>query len=226
MTSAVADRVAKRTRTFTLQNVELRDAPDGGLHITGHASVFGKPSEDLGGGMRERIQRGAFKNVLATNPDVVILQNHDPNLVLARTSSGTLKLREDPQGLHVDALAADTSYARDLRVVMQRGDVNAMSFAFTVAPDGETWRKVGDERHVTVTDVEELFDVSVVTAPAYPQTDATMRGRQRSSDPRRAARRRRAELLTNAEAALDRARSSSHPQAATADTVSREGLGR
>lgn len=198
----------KRTRTYTLQNVEIRDAAGGGLHITGHAAVFGKPSEDLGG-FRERIQRGAFKRALAANPDVVLLQNHDPNLVLARTGSGTLRLREDPQGLHVDAVAADTSYARDLKVVMQRGDVSQMSFAFEIGEHGETWKKVGNERHVTVTDVEALYDVSVVTSPAYPQTDATMRSK--SADRRRAMRRRRASLLKTAEASLERARGIAAP---------------
>jgi Escherichia/Staphylococcus phage prohead protease len=198
MSTATAERTERRTRTFPLQGVEFRDSPDGGLHITGYASVFGQPSEDLGG-YTERIQRGAFKHALAANPDVVLLQNHDSNRVLARTSSGTLSLRETPQGLHVDAEAGDTTYARDLRVAMQRGDVSQMSWAFTVAKDGETWDKVGNESRVTVTAIERLFDVSIVTQPAYPQTSATMRSRD-------ARRERKAALLKKAEASLEQAR--------------------
>jgi HK97 family phage prohead protease len=198
MSTATAQRTERRTRTYPLQQVEFRDAPDGGLHITGYASVFGQPSEDLGG-YTERIKRGAFKRALAANPDVVLLQNHDSNRVLARTSSGTLKLTETPQGLYVDAQAADTSYSRDLKAVMSRGDVSQMSWAFTVADGGETWDKAGDERRVTVTEIERLFDVSIVTQPAYPQTSATMR----SQDARRE---RKAALLKRAEAALAEAR--------------------
>lgn len=205
MSTATASRVERQRRTYALHNIEFRDAPDGSLRITGHAAVFGSPSEDLGG-FRERIKRGAFKRALAGSPDVVLLQNHDPNLVLARTTSGTLQLREDPQGLYIDAKAADTSYARDLRVVMQRGDVSQMSFAFDIAKDGERWDSgAASERSVTVHDVERLYDVSVVTAPAYPTTDATMRSR-RNPSARRSQQSRKAALLATSEAALSRAR--------------------
>ncbi|MHB8233742.1 MAG: HK97 family phage prohead protease [Solirubrobacteraceae bacterium] len=200
MSTVTKERTEKRTRTFQLQNVEVRGAADGGLHITGRAAVFGQASEDLGG-FRERIQRGAFKQALADSPDVVLLQNHDPNLVLARTTSGTLRVYEDPSGLCIDAQAGDTSYARDLAVTMKRGDVSQMSFAFTVAPDGETWERGGGKRQVTVTEVERLFDVSVVTQPAYPTTSAKVRKRDMAVHPAR-----RASLLTKAEASLSAAR--------------------
>jgi HK97 family phage prohead protease len=203
MTAATIERMERRTRTFPLQNVEVRDEPGGGLRITGTAAVFGKPSEDLGG-FRERIQRGAFKRALSESPDVVLLQNHDPNLVLARTSSRTLTLWEDPRGLNVDAVAGDTSYARDLKVVMQRGDVSQMSFAFTIAPDGETWEMTDSGRQVTVREVGQLFDVSVVTQPAYPQTSATMRSRD--AEAQRARRERQDALVRQAEASLTIAR--------------------
>jgi HK97 family phage prohead protease len=205
MSAATIERTERRTRTFPLKNVEFRETPSGGLRITGYASVFGKQSVDLGGGIRETIQRGAFKRALADKPDVLLLQNHDHNLVLGRTTNGSLQLREDPQGLHIDAEAADTSYARDLKVLMQRGDVEHMSFAFTVAEGGERWDKPsGNERQVTVTNVDRLYDVSIVTDPAYRQTSATMRARQEAD--KHALTARRAESLAKAERSLSAAR--------------------
>lgn len=146
------------------------DTADGGsLVFRGHASVFGQLSHDLGG-FRERVQRGAFRKVLDANADVVALINHAPNLVLARTRSGTLQLREDPRGLHAWIDAADTTYARDLRVSVDRGDIDSMSFGFTVKHD--KWTQDTDGQVIrTITEIGELLDVSIVTFPAYPQTD-------------------------------------------------------
>lgn len=145
------------------------DGSSAGLVFRGHATVFDQLSHDLGG-FRERVQRGAFRKVLDANADVAALINHDPNLVLARTRPGTLQLREDPRGLHAWIDAADTTYARDLRVSVDRGDVDSMSFGFTVRSD--KWTKDTDGQVIrTITEIGDLLDVSVVTFPAYPQTD-------------------------------------------------------
>jgi HK97 family phage prohead protease len=197
MSAATMER-ERLTRSFPLKNVEFRDTPDGGLRITGHAAVFGKPSVNLGG-YTERIKRGAFKKVLASSPDVPLLQNHDYNRILARTSSGSLTLREDPEGLYMEAIAGDTSYARDLRVMMQRGDVSECSFAFLIGD--AVWDKESTPQVRETTEVSFLYDVSIVSAGAFPQTDATMRSRQ---DAERYAR--RAESLTKAERGLAAAR--------------------
>jgi phage head maturation protease len=88
------------------------------LDVRGHAAVFDSLSEDLGmgvfGGFREVIKRGAFKDAIKAD-DVRMLFNHNPDLVLARNTSGTLKLSEDPKGLKTVADIPDVSYARDLR---------------------------------------------------------------------------------------------------------------
>jgi HK97 family phage prohead protease len=105
------------------------------LIFQGHAAVFDRLSEDLGG-FRERIQRGAFRKVLDANPDVRFLVNHDSmsatGLPLARTTNNTLELREDPKGLRVYAELAPTTLAKDLRVLVKRGDVDQMSFGFSM----------------------------------------------------------------------------------------------
>lgn len=139
----------------------------------GYAAVFGVWSEDLGG-FREMIQPGAFRNALKTS-DVRALVNHDPSLILGRTKSGTLALREDEVGLYIDVTLPETSYARDLAASVRRGDIDQMSFAFTVALDDWTWS--GDTVRRVVQEVEQLYDVSPVTYPAFPQTSASVRSR-------------------------------------------------
>lgn len=170
------------TRTFKVPEVrqvtapavvemETReDAPDA-MIFRGHALVFDSPSEDLGG-FTEYVARGATKRVLENHPDTRALFNHDPNYVLGRTISKTLDLREDPKGLHVYFTAPDTSYARDIRELVKRGDVNQMSFAFQVERD--RWEESADGSIVrTILELKDLHDVSIVTYPAYPVTDVT-----------------------------------------------------
>lgn len=161
-----------------LRDVEVRQSGNGEeFTLTGYAAVFDKWSEDLwtfAGTFREKISPGAFADVLASKPDVRLLYNHD-GLTLARTKSETLELTEDEEGLRVWARLAPTSMAQDLRMAMQRGDVDQMSFAFTIAED--EWHEDHDTEEVerTILRVGELFDVSVVSFPAYPDTEATMR---------------------------------------------------
>lgn len=146
--------------------------------LRGHAAVFNALSEDLGG-FRELIEPGAFRAALRRNPDVRLLFNHDSSFVLARTASGTLELREDSRGLHVFArVDREISWIDDLRRSMLRGDVDQMSFAFTVADGGDEWAVTDDGtivRTIRADGVDELFDVTIATFPAYPATEVAMR---------------------------------------------------
>lgn len=160
-----------RHETFDLDAAEIRTEGDS-IQFTGHAAVFDRLSADLGG-FRERIKRGAFRKALDADQDVRFLVNHDANLLLARTKSGTMELREDPKGLRVYAELAPTSYAQDLRVLVKRGDLSQMSFGFTVESD--TWTDKDGEVTRTINSFDRLVDVSVVTFPAYSQTDASVR---------------------------------------------------
>ncbi len=169
-----------RTLVVPLEDVEWRDSGDPGRKdettLRGHAAVFNSLSEDLGG-FREVIEPGFFREALRRKPDVRLLINHD-GLPLARTASGTLELREDDRGLHVFArLDRGDPDVEQLRRKMQRGDVDQMSFAFTLREDGDEWRDEGDQiiRTLRADGADELFDVSVVTFPAYRSTDVTMR---------------------------------------------------
>lgn len=136
----------------------------------GQRTAIGDPRR---GGFFEQIEKGAFNRALEEQHDVRFLVDHDPSRVLARTASGTLTLRSDKQGLAVEADIADTSVGRDLRVLLERGDVSQMSFGFIVTADEWKMQKDGTELR-TIKDLD-LFDVSAVTFPAYPQTDAAIR---------------------------------------------------
>jgi HK97 family phage prohead protease len=158
-------------RVFPLTDISIRAASDDDrrLHFTGRAVVYDQLSEDLGG-WQEVIKPGAATRTLATSPDVRFLINHDPNLLLGRTTSGTLRLTEDADGVLVDADMADVSYARDLAVSLEREDVTQMSFGFWVLSD--SWS--GSLHEVREFDFDG-GDVSVVTYPAYTQTSAELR---------------------------------------------------
>jgi HK97 family phage prohead protease len=137
-------------------------------------------------GFRERIAPEAVKRSLDEGADVRFLQNHDANLVLGRTTSGTLALRATESALEVDADLPAVSYASDLAVLLERGDVSQMSFAFE--PLEWTTRELDNgDREYTITDLN-LFDVSVVTFPAYESTSAGLRARARQSNAARLAR--------------------------------------
>jgi uncharacterized protein len=131
--------------------------------VVGHAAVFDQLSEDLGG-FKERIHKNAFDDVL--DNDVRAFFNHDPNHLLARVSSGTLKLSIDEKGLKYEFSVPDTSSGRDLLVSMERGDINQSSFAFTIQDD--SWDKENGRDIRTINKVKRLYDVSPVSIPAYP----------------------------------------------------------
>lgn len=141
--------------------------------VSGYAALFGSLSEDLGG-FTELIAPGAFQNALLTS-DVRALFNHDPNYVLGRVRSGTLQVAEDARGLRIEASPPDVQWARDLTVSIRRGDVDQMSFGFRVAPGGDEWVYSDEAVTRTITRVQDLLDVSVVTYPAYPDTTAAVR---------------------------------------------------
>lgn len=158
---------------------ELRAVTDdkGLRHISGYAAVFNSLSEDLGG-FREKIAPGCFTRALKED-DVRALWNHNSDCVLGRTKSGTLRLSEDAHGLKIECDPPDAQWARDLMASIERGDVDQMSFGFIVRqyPDGSrgaTWAVEEGQDVRTLTDVE-LFDVSPVTFPAYPDTEVGLR---------------------------------------------------
>jgi uncharacterized protein len=167
--SQESERMAKIEKRTNEVQFELRAVENGdGMTFTGYAAVFNSPSEPLP--FIERIAPGAFKRSLKARNDIKLLWNHDTGSVLGSTRAGTLKLEEDNYGLRVTAVLPDTNLGRDVRTLVQRGDVNAMSFGFSVPAGGDSWNSEGTER--TLKSVR-IFEVSVVAYPAYSQTAGT-----------------------------------------------------
>jgi hypothetical protein len=160
----------KTERRYITQ--EFRVSQDATPVIFGYAAVFDTRSNDMG--WSEEIDPHAFDSVMATNPDVRSLWNHNPDYVLGRTAAGTLSLNVDARGLAYNITAPDTTVARDLVVSMRRGDVTQSSFSFICKRDQWT-----DNSDGTVTrrilEFAELIDVSPVTFPAYDQATSQAR---------------------------------------------------
>ncbi len=156
---------------------EVLDDEGGRPTIEGYAAKFNELSADLGG-FRERIAPGAFARTLDEGADVRALVDHDPSRIIGRTTAGTLELIEDATGLMVQIDPADTSVGRDLVESIRRGDINQMSFGFTIASEGDSWGTDAEGQMIrTLTDVD-LWDVSAVTFPAYPDTEIAVRSMQ------------------------------------------------
>ena len=156
-------------RTYTVRDVVTRTEDDGKMRLSGYAAVFNNASVPLP--FIEYIAPGAFRKTLSETPDVRLLINHE-GLPLARTKNGTLVLTEDEVGLRFDAELPDTSEARDLYTLIERGDVDQMSFAFRVIR--QKFNKDRSERTLTEVSLAD-GDVSVVTYPAYPTTSVEAR---------------------------------------------------
>lgn len=157
------------TRHVTVDEWEMREAGDG-MSFSGYAAVFNSPSEPLP--FTETIAPGAFSRTLKSRNNVRMLLNHNSEKVLASTRGKTLRLSEDSKGLLAEADLPPTTVGRDLSVLMQRGDVDSMSFGFTVPRGGDSWSEDGSTRELRQV---RLIEVSVVTFPAYPATSASVR---------------------------------------------------
>ncbi|MFF4818082.1 HK97 family phage prohead protease [Kitasatospora sp. NPDC001309] len=158
----------RETRT-AVSDFELRATETGGSVLIGYAAKFNTRSQDLGGWV-ETIQPGAFTRALDEAHDVRALFNHDPNMVLGRTTAGTLRLEQDSIGLRYEVDLPNTSAGRDLAESLRRGDISQSSFGFRTIQDD--WSYDGDGRDLRKLMDLTLYDVSPVTYPAYLDTNS------------------------------------------------------
>jgi uncharacterized protein len=150
-----------------------------GIKVEGYAAVFNQVT-DIGGMFREKIEKGAFSDAIGRD-DVVFLINHE-GLPLARTRSGTLKLSEDDHGLKIETtLDPEDPDVKSIAGKMKRGDLDKMSFAFY--PEIQEWDEGGDMPLRTIKRAS-LYDVSIVTTPAYDGTEIALRSLAASRAPR------------------------------------------
>lgn len=165
----------------TIDSIEIRtDGEQEQKKIVGYALKFNTWSDNLGGFV-ETIDRHALDNCDMT--DVRCLIDHDSQKILGRTTNVTLKLTVDDIGLRYECIPSDTTYARDLMVNMESGNINQCSFGFILNYDNkdcDSW-EYDEERDIykrTLKDVKQLFDVSPVTYPAYSQTECVVAQRK------------------------------------------------
>lgn len=171
--SARATRGATELRSFTVDDLEMRDSADGNVRFTGVASVVdvAYTVRDRFGEFAETIAPGAFNRTIKQRSDTRLLKNHNPDFVFARTKSGTMTLTADPH-LRVDAPSLDPAnpQVQTLRSELGRGDVDQMSIGMIVRDD--VWNDDYTER--TVREIE-LPETSIVTFAASPTTQAAIR---------------------------------------------------
>ena len=158
----------------------LTDVDQEAKTLRGLAAVYNSDSEDLGGFI-ERIAPGAFKRSLDSAQDVRGFWNHDSRLLLGRRSNGTLRLNESTQGLEVEIDLPDTGFARDLAELTKRGDLDQMSFGFTLpGSSSDSWEPHESNPRLKRRTIHDLVlhEVSVVSMPAYPETSVAIRSMQ------------------------------------------------
>jgi len=154
-----------------LIDIRAAEGVDDKMVIEGYAITYDKPATHEIGGRKftETIKRGALDKT--DMKDVPLRYNHNDNvMIMARTRNKSLQLIKDDIGLKIIAELLDTQSNRDLYKAIKEGLIDKMSFAFTVADNGDTWSFGKDETKRDVTDIAKLWDVSVVDTPFYDST--------------------------------------------------------
>jgi HK97 family phage prohead protease len=161
-------------RRYTRGEIEFRAARKPGSPGTmrGYALKYDTLSQNLGGFV-ETVARGAVDKSLADGLDVLARYNHDDNMLLGRTSSGTVRLSSDDTGLAYEVDLPDTQAGRDLAVLASRGDVFQSSFAFYTRDD--EWGETEQGFPLRTLRSVQLVDVAPVNTPAYLDTSSGLR---------------------------------------------------
>jgi HK97 family phage prohead protease len=180
--SSISINLNKDERTPVSKQVERRvshvefdvremDTTGDKMTFRGYAAVFNSASQPLP--FTEFIREGAFTRSLKSRNEIKMFKNHNTDIVLGSTRAGTLRLIEDSKGLLAEADLPPTTDGKDLSILMQRGDVNSMSFGFSVPARGDSWSDDGQTRELHQI---RLHEVSIVTGfPAYEATSASVR---------------------------------------------------
>lgn len=164
-------------RNLTTNNVEIREDENGMKTLAGYAVKWEMKSVTMGWRrFKEQFKRGAFTESL-TNDDQLALWSHDTSKVLGRTKNGTLRLFEDEIGLRFELDLLDTTLGEDAYKTIKRGDVDGVSFGFSMLK--QEWDEADPDNVVRSIVTAKLVEISPVAFPAYPDSQVSAR----SSDP-------------------------------------------
>ena len=206
----MTDQIERRYVPMGVEPIELKERSAASPLIKGISPPFNSKSEDLGG-FREVFLPSAFDKVVGRHRndprgglDTVALFDH-AGQPIGRTTNDTLRLSVTDRGLAYSIDPPDTTLGRDITTLVRRGDLYGASFAFTLPAGGkgETWSNEPDGTALrTISEVDGLWDVSIVTRPAYPQSSAALRSLEawRAEHLTDAERRQAAELAADQEA--------------------------
>lgn len=165
----------KQERFFSIQNIETRETDQGDPIIDGLFVVYDSPYQVCEGGT-ESIARGALTDALTG--DIRALYNHNTDLVLGRTSAGTLHLEDTEAGLHGSiTINREDSAAMDAYARIKRGDITGASFGFDIEKETRTVHDDGSV-HWTIEKISPLYEISPCVFPAYEATRITARGQE------------------------------------------------
>lgn len=157
-----------KNKEVRLLDVELRTPEEEDkMIVEGYAITFNSPATH---GYTEIISDKALDNTDMS--DVPLKYNHeDSHLIMARTRNKSLELKKDDKGLFIRAELIDTQSNKDIYKSIKAGLIDKMSFAFTTR--GDEYDYDTDTR--TITDIDKLYDVSVVDMPFYDSTSVYAR---------------------------------------------------
>jgi len=145
-------------------NIEFRSDNEG--NIEGYIAEFSKASQPLP--WIEYIEPRAFDKSLSEKKSIKALKNHDSNFVLGNTAAKTLELKTDERGLFARIFPPNTTWANDLKISIQRGDVPGSSFGFRIPKNGDVWKKDSNGNDARFLREIILEEISVgVAFPAY-----------------------------------------------------------
>lgn len=155
-------------------------AENGASRLTGRFPYGAETS--LGNGRRERFAARAFRSRIEAGENIFLLAGHDPEKPLASTEAGSLTLRDDEDALHIEArVAATTSWANDALAALAAGLTKGISPGFRVHSGGDMVTRSADGLLRTVT-AADLFEVSLVTRPAYDAAQIAARSWNLAND--------------------------------------------
>ncbi|MDF0727254.1 phage major capsid protein [Cytobacillus sp. S13-E01] len=154
------------------------------LFVSGYVNKTGQWSQMLGKTTRfkERIEKGVFQRAIDEATDIAFLAEHDPQKILSSTKAGSLTLREDENGLYMEARISPTTWGRDYHQLIKDKLLEGMSFGMRVLKDN--WNKLADGTYERSISQLQLFEITATRNPAYLQSQIQARSIEVVEDPK------------------------------------------